>query len=166
MTASVEANQREHHFADVEPALWVAAVTSTIAGLIHYTVIPEHLSEWWLYAAFFTVLGIFELVWAALVITGGERLLLLLGLVVNVLVLALWTVTQTSGLPFGRFAWQPEEIGVADVLCCLAELTTVVAVIVACLRTRTAGHGPGAAAASGEGDAADRAVTIPPSGGT
>lgn len=127
-------------FSGVDPALWVAAVTSILAGLIHYAVVPEHLTEWWVYAAFFCLLGAFELVWAALVLTGGERPLLMAGLVVNVLVLALWTVTRTSGLPFGPFAWQPEEIGIPDVACCIAEAATVLSVIFAWRRAGTARH--------------------------
>jgi hypothetical protein len=112
----------------------VAAVTSVLAGLIHYGVVPEHRAEWWLYAVFFTLLGAFEMVWAFAIWTGSNRRLLLLGVLVNVATLVLWTVTRTTGLPFGPEPGEPEQIGIADTLCVAAEVATVVAAMLALRR--------------------------------
>jgi hypothetical protein len=122
---------------DVEPrpagtvAIQVAAAASVFAGLIHYAVVPEHRSEWWLYAVFFTLLAAFEVVWAAAVWTGRDRRLLLLGVVVNAAVLALWTVSRSTGLPFGPDTGDPEPVGVPDLLCDVAELATIGAALLA-----------------------------------
>lgn len=123
-----------------EIALQVAAGTSFLAGLIHCAVIPEHLTHWWGYAAFFTLLGVFEIIWAALILTGHERKLLLLGVIVNVGVLALWAVTRSTGLPFGPDPGNPEAVAMPDVLCCVAELATVLALLYALLRPNTTAH--------------------------
>lgn len=103
----------------------VAAVTSVLAGLIHYAVVPEHRAEWWMFAVFFTLLGIFEIVWAVAIWAAPTRGLLLLGVLVNVATLILWAVTRTAGLPFGPEPGEPEAIGIADAVCVVAELVTV-----------------------------------------
>lgn len=112
-------------------ALSVAATASVLAGIIHYMVLPEHLAEWWVYAAFFTGLGMFELIWAALAYTGRDRSLLLIGLLVNLATLVLWTVTRTTGLPFGPEPGEAEAVGISDLIACAAEAMTVVALLYA-----------------------------------
>jgi hypothetical protein len=116
--------------------LRVAAVASVLAGLIHYAVVPEHRGEWWLYAAFFTMLGAFEIVWAAAVWTSRQRWLLLLGVVVNIAVLAVWTYTRTAGLPFGPDAGEAEPIGTLDIACCLFEAVTAGAALLGLRRRK------------------------------
>lgn len=108
----------------IPAALRAAAAASVLAGVIHYAVIPEHRSEWWVYAVFFTLLGVFEFAWAALAWSGTQRWVLWAGLTVNVLTLAVWTVSRTTGLPFGPDTGDPEAVGMPDVTCCLAEAAT------------------------------------------
>lgn len=117
-------------------ALPVAATASVLAGFIHYIVLPEHLAEWWVYAAFFTTLGMFELIWAALVFTGRNRPVLLVGVLVNVAVLVLWVVTRTTGLPIGPEPGTPEAVGIWDLASCAAEAMTVLAVLYALLSSK------------------------------
>jgi hypothetical protein len=109
----------------------VAAIGSALAALVHYAVVPEHLSEWWAYGVFFSAIGMFQLVWAVLACTGSERPLLLSGLAVNLGVLALWAVSRTAGLPFGPEAGEAEAAGVLDVLSGLAELALVGGILLA-----------------------------------
>lgn len=117
-------------------ALPVAATASVLAGVIHYMVLPAQLAEWWVYAAFFTLLGMFELVWAALVYTGWDRAVLLTGLLVNLAVLLLWAVTRTIGLPFGPELGKAEAVGISDLLACAAEAMTVLALLYALARSK------------------------------
>ncbi|HEX6500660.1 MAG TPA: hypothetical protein VF054_16750 [Micromonosporaceae bacterium] len=107
-------------------APYVAAVMSVVAGLAHYAVVPEHRAEWVWYAVFFTVLGAFQVIWAALAWTGDRRVLLT-GALVNLAVIGLWAVSRTSGLPVGPDAGEPEAVGALDVVCVAAE-----AIIAAC----------------------------------
>ncbi|QKW37425.1 hypothetical protein HUT06_28285 [Actinomadura sp. NAK00032] len=109
----------------------VAAAGSVLAALIHYAVVPEHLDEWWAYGVFFSAIGMFQLIWAVLVLTGDERPVLLSGLAVNLGVLALWAVSRTSGLPFGPEPGEAEGTGVLDVLSGAAELVLVAGILLA-----------------------------------
>lgn len=109
----------------------VAVIGSVLAALIHYAVVPEHLSEWWVYGVFFSAVGMFQLIWAVLAYTGNERPLLLTGLVVNLGVLALWAVSRTAGLPFGPDAGEAEAFGVLDVLSGVAELALIGGILLA-----------------------------------
>ncbi|MFG2089781.1 MULTISPECIES: hypothetical protein [unclassified Spirillospora] len=123
----------------VPSARRVAAIGSVLAALVHYAVVPEHLSEWWAYAVFFSAVGMFQLIWAVLVHTGNERPVLLLGLAVNVGVLALWVVSRTAGLPFGPDSGEAEAFGVLDVLSAAAELAVTGAILLALRPRRKAG---------------------------
>ncbi|MEU5994320.1 hypothetical protein ABZ806_35565 [Spirillospora sp. NPDC047418] len=132
----------------------VAAIGSVLAALIHYAVVPEHLSEWWAYAIFFSAIGMFQLIWAVLVHTGEERPVLLSGLAVNAGVLALWAVSRTSGLPFGPESGEAEAVGVLDVLSGVAELVLIAAILLA-LRGPRAPRGAATGAGTDARDGAD-----------
>ena len=51
------------------------AFLSVAAALIHFAVIEQHFTEYWLYGAFFVAVGVFELTWALLVLAAPSRLL-------------------------------------------------------------------------------------------
>ncbi|MEV0428219.1 hypothetical protein [Micromonospora sp. NPDC050495] len=119
--------------------LAIAAGCSVLAGLIHYGVVPEHRSEWVGYGVFFTLIGAFQLIWAAAVWTVRRPWLVSLGVVVNAAAIALWAVSRTAGLPFGPETGEPEAVGVIDTLCVLAEgvaLTVAVAMLWGAIRRR------------------------------
>lgn len=109
----------------------IVAVSSVLAGLIHYAVVPEHRSEWVVYAVFFTLLGAFQLIWAATVWIARRRPVLIVGALVNAVAIGLWIVTRTVGLPFGPEAGEAEAAGVIDVLCVLAEAVVLVTAVAA-----------------------------------
>lgn len=111
--------------------LAIVAVSSVVAGLIHYAVVPEHRSEWVMDAVFFTLLGAFQLIWAATVWTDRRRPVLIVGALVNAVAIGLWVVTRTAGLPFGPEAGEAETVGVIDVLCVLAEAIVLVTAVTA-----------------------------------
>jgi hypothetical protein len=108
------------------------------AAAIHAAVIPEHLDEWWAAGLFFVALSLAEVGSATALLVHG-RAWRTTGLRAAVLVsagpLVVWTVSRTVGLPFGPEAGEPEAVGVADVLSCLLELTTLVLAL-ALLRRR------------------------------
>jgi hypothetical protein len=134
----------------------VAEIGSVLAALIHYAVVPEHLSEWWSYGVFFSAIGAFQLIWAVLAYTGNERPLLLSGLAVNLGVLALWAVTRTAGLPFGPEAGEAEAVGALDVLSGVAELAVIGGILLALRSPRSTGEHSAVedSAAKGSDDAA------------
>lgn len=109
----------------------ITTAAAVLAGLIHYAVVPEHRSEWVVYAVFFTLLGAFQLVWAATVWTTRRPRVLIVGALVNAVAIGLWVTTRTVGLPFGPEAGEAEAVGMIDVLCVLAEAVVVVTAITA-----------------------------------
>ena len=97
----------------------VAAAAATAgAGLVHLAVVPEHWREYLPFGLFFLVVGAAQLLASAARPTRRTQLGVALG---QVALVALWLVSRTSGLPVGPEPWQPEEIGVADVVCVALE---------------------------------------------
>lgn len=105
---------------------WELAAASVGAAGIHFAVIVSHFNEYRPYGVFFLALACFQAVWAILVVTTGDRRLLLLGLVVNAAVVVLWVWSRSAGLPIGPEPGVPEEIGAADVISTGLEASIVV----------------------------------------
>lgn len=126
-----------------------AAWLSFGAGAVHGVVAPEHFEEWWGYGLFFVfaaaaqvVLGLALLAHAFNERDSGprwwsrRRAMLWTGVVGNLLVMALYAVTRTTGIPLlGPEAGVVEEVAPIDVLSKALEAATVVALL-ALLRER------------------------------
>jgi FtsP/CotA-like multicopper oxidase with cupredoxin domain len=105
-----------------------AAALTAGAGAIHLAVVPDHLHEYLLFGIFFAVVGAAQLGAAAAMVRPTRRLQA--GLAIGQLLLvALWLVSRTTGLPIGPEPWTPEEIGVADVICIALELLAVAVLV-------------------------------------
>jgi hypothetical protein len=103
------------------------ALLSACAGLIHFAVLGEHLREYVLFGVFFATAGALQLLWALLLPIWPSRLLLVGGAVGNTLVVLLWIVSRTIGLPLGPGgATAPEQIGLPDSLTVVYECLLVV----------------------------------------
>lgn len=101
----------------------LAAATMAGAAVIHLGVMADHFREWWAAGTFFLVVGVAQLVWALLVWTSPvPRRLLWAGIGGNALVVLVWLVSRTTGLPFGPDAGHPEAVGTADVVCVILEI--------------------------------------------
>ncbi len=88
--------QRRHH------ATWTQggiALASVLAGAIHLAVAPEHVEEWWLYGAFFVVIGLFQLAYATTVLRWPTPFGALTGILVNLGIVLTWVASRTTGLP-------------------------------------------------------------------
>lgn len=100
-----------------------AAALSFSAALIHFSVAPAHFREYWGFGVFFVVVAALQLGWAELARRyGPDARPLLVGLVGNLAVAALWLASRTVGLPVGPEAGQAEGLGLHDVLATLDEL--------------------------------------------
>ena len=107
--------------------LYAAAALSLIAALIHARVMPEHFEEWWGYGAFFLVCAVAQGLYAPVLLRWSGRPILLLGAGGNLVVVILWLVTRTTGIPLiGPHAGEVEEVGALDLACTLAEVGIVV----------------------------------------
>ena len=129
--------------------LYAAAGLSALAGVIHLLVTPEHFEEWSGYGLFFLIAGLAQLIYAPVLLRQpANRSLLIAGIAGNALIIALWIVTRTLGIPLGPEAGEVEAIGVLDTLSKLAELA-LIGCLVALLGRGGQTHLP----ASTEGDA-------------
>jgi hypothetical protein len=106
-----------------EPVLLTAAL-AWAAAVIHAVAAPEHLAESALVGGFFLVVAPLQVLWGAWTYRRPERRLLLGGASGSLAIVALWAFTRTVGIPAGPDAWQPEPVGVLDVVATADELLT------------------------------------------
>ena len=95
------------------------------AAVVHADVIGAHFRESALYGWFFSLAALAQLTWGVLVARRADRALLVCGVVGNGLIVALWLLTRTAGLPVGPEPWQAETVGVLDVLATVLEVGLV-----------------------------------------
>lgn len=112
--------------------LYVAAALSLVAGLIHLVVAPEHFEAWSGYGLFFVAATVAQLMYALLLIAWKPtRSLLLAGIIGNSLIIGLYLVTRTLGIPFfGPHAGEVESIGAVDTISKIVELGLIACLVV------------------------------------
>jgi hypothetical protein len=115
-----------------------SALLSLGAAGIHAWVVPEHLHEYWLFGAFFIVVAAGQAVWAGSVTRWPNRNIYLLGAMVSVLLIGLWAVSRTVGLPLGPEPWEPEPAAGLDVTCFVLEAGIIVLAAITIYRSRIA----------------------------
>jgi hypothetical protein len=103
----------------------VAATLSLGAAAIHFAVIKEHLEFDLGFGLFFIALGWFQVVWAQLYLLRPSALLARVAAAANLVVIGVWVVSRTTGLPFGPQPWVPEAVGTLDVFASAFELALV-----------------------------------------
>jgi hypothetical protein len=104
-----------------EPALLLASL-AWAAATMHAAASAQHVAEWPPAAAFFGALAVAQLGLGALLWARADTAALIAGAAGSATVVALWTVTRTTGLPFGPEAGHPESAGVLDVVTSADEL--------------------------------------------
>ena len=109
----------------------LAIVLSGVAGLIHVLATPEHLEEWVGYGLFFLASAAAQGVYAVwLLFSGPSRPLLLAGIVGNSLIIALYVITRTVGIPFfGPEAGVVEPVGSLDAISKVVEVGLVICLV-------------------------------------
>jgi signal transduction histidine kinase len=106
------------------------------AAVVHADVIDSHFRASILYGWFFALSAVAQLVWGLLVVRRLDRALLVSGAVGNAMIVALWAVTRTSGLPIGPTPGRAEAVGAFDVLATLLELALVIGAVTLLAGTR------------------------------
>jgi hypothetical protein len=92
--------------------------------MIHFAVAPEHFQEWWGFGTFFVVCGEVQLAWALSLRAKPGGASLAIGLGGSVLLVVLWMLSRSVGLPVGPEAGVPEPVGTPDVIAVLLEVVT------------------------------------------
>ncbi len=104
--------------------LALAAAAAAGGALVHFAVSPEHFGEWWGFGLFFVLCGEVQLGWALLLGLNRGRRMLAVGIVGSLLLVAVWVVSRTAGLPFGPEPGVPEAVAIPDIVSVLLELIT------------------------------------------
>lgn len=107
---------------------WLVLPLATLSlgvGLIHAAVVGDHFAESTFSGLFFVIVAVFQLSWAVMFARRPQVTLASLGLVVNGLVVGVWLVTRTVGLPFGEHPGIPEPMATVDLLATLFEVLIV-----------------------------------------
>src|SRR5256714_6770741 len=93
--------------------LWAASLAAG-AGLVHALAGEGHFSEWWGYGLFFLAVSICQFVGGAALLFWNDRRLYWTGIGGTAIVLLIWTISRTVGVPIGPDGAGPERIGMLD----------------------------------------------------
>jgi hypothetical protein len=116
----------------------------TGAAAIHAAVAGHHFTEWPSSGLFFTVLAIWGVAVAGMLLGRvSDRLMLLAALGLSVVPLLLWVTSRTTGLPFGPESGVAESIGLPDSIASVLEVVSL-ATAVTLLRRGTEVRAPAA----------------------
>ena len=104
----------------------IAAVMALAAGVIHLAQVGIHTAQGWMFAAFFIVVGVVQLAAALLLLVPRPVGWFWFGIGGTGLIIAMWVVSRSLGLPFGAEPGRPDALGTADAAATLAEAVTIV----------------------------------------
>jgi len=110
---------------------WVLAACSLGAAALHFGFAPSHLAQYWLYGVFFITIAWLQLAFAVGIAWRPQRRLLAAGIVVNVAVVVVWTLSRTTGVVVGPDASVKEAATFPDILATVLEGLVVVGALVA-----------------------------------
>jgi hypothetical protein len=96
--------------------LFLACGLAWAAGVIHVEAAIDHVDEHISYSVFFVLLAAAQFLWGFAIGRSPTRRMLLVGAIASLMIVALWIVSRTSGLPVGPESWSPEPVGVLDSL--------------------------------------------------
>lgn len=107
-------------------SLLLARVCCIGAGAIHLAVIPSHLKEYWALPLFFAVAAVGQFaVGTYLTPSRATRTLLSVAAIGNLLIVIVWLLSRTVGLPLIP-DFEVEEVGLPDVVASLQEMLVFV----------------------------------------
>ena len=113
----------------LDNSVFVACGLACGSGLIHVDAAVEHFHEYVLFAAFFVALACLQFAWAAAAYRRPTRAILRAGALGSLLVVALWVVSRTSGLPLGPERWEPESVGGFDSIATADEIVLALLIL-------------------------------------
>jgi hypothetical protein len=119
----------------------ILGLLSMAAALIHCAVIEQHWTTYWLYGAFFILVGSAQLSWALAITATPGRWLLWGGAAGNALVVLTWIVTRTAGALVGPAATVPERAGFGDLAATVMQVLIVAGCLIVLSRRPRAGAG-------------------------
>ncbi|MGD8624101.1 MAG: hypothetical protein PVF47_02215 [Anaerolineae bacterium] len=113
----------------LKPRSWLirATILSASLGLIHILATPLYFDQWLGYGVFFFGAAVLQVMHSmALGVNPPNRPLLWLGIAGNGLIVILWVITRTVGIPFfGPMAGMVLPVGLLDGLAQILEVTQI-----------------------------------------
>jgi hypothetical protein len=139
MERATKLGRSERVRTNAEELVLIAGLLVFASSVIHSVVIADHFEEYWLFGTFFAVVTLTQAVWVMLVYQEPlNQRVLVAGAVGNALLVVVWAVSRTVGVPFGPEPWSPEAIGAIDLLSKADELAAVLLVWAVLARLRGA----------------------------
>jgi hypothetical protein len=122
---------------DPSPALrWTLAALSFAAGVIHLVMVPQHAQESTRMGLAFAAAGWFQIAFGIAVVVKPTRNWIRIGILANVVFVAIWVYSRTVGLPGWTGDGGVEKTAWADALCVGFEIAIVVVAAVVLLAPR------------------------------
>jgi hypothetical protein len=116
-------------------ALWVAALASAGAGLIHAAAAGAHGGDR-VMVVLFAVAAVAQVAWAAIALQGPGRGVALAGAALNAALVLAWVATRTVGLPLVDALREPEAAGAQDTASAVLGLVAAGLALIAVVRPR------------------------------
>ncbi len=133
MTSAIREQMRTPMPAVSDELTLIASFMLATAGLAHLSVAPAHFGEWWWFGALFLLAAGLQMGLALGLLLRPSRANFTAGVVVSCALIAVWTLSRSSGLPLGPEPGAEEGIGALDLLTTLDEIALVVLAAVALL---------------------------------
>jgi hypothetical protein len=108
---------------------YALSILSAGAGAIHIAVIQAHFEEWWASGVFFAVIAWLQILWAILIVARPSRMVVLSGVAINAIIVGVWVVSRTVGIPLGPESGTAEPVEFVDVAATAFEVLLVVAAL-------------------------------------
>jgi len=103
----------------------LGALLMLAAGILHLAQIGVHVEEGWHVAGFFVMVGAAQIAGGVWLLRRRRPRWMWIASIGSALVIAVWIVSRTSGLPFVE-GGEPEPVGIADAFASLLEALTIV----------------------------------------
>lgn len=106
------------------------------AAIVHFAMVPQHMSEWSPEGWAFLVTGWVQVALAIAIILRPRRWVLVSTMVTSVVFVLAWAITRTVGPPFGPHSGVAEPAAFVDVACVAIEGATALLALLALVRPR------------------------------
>jgi hypothetical protein len=115
---------------DASPAMrWILAALSFAAGVIHLVMVPQHAEEALRVGIGFAVVGWFQIAFGVAVVVRATRTWIRVGILANVVFVAIWFLSRTMGLPDWTGDGAVEKTASVDALCVAFEIAIIVGAV-------------------------------------
>jgi hypothetical protein len=122
MTHVIETRAEPEQASSASVERMLLALLSLAAATIHVAVMEDHFAEFFAFGVFFAAVAWLQVAWAVGILVAPSRPLLWAAVVGNVVVVVVWVVSRTTGLPFGPEPGVAEAAGFLDVFSTILEL--------------------------------------------